>query len=162
MKYFQLIQLEIRSLGHLRTGRGSNRRPEEEETQQELLPRQEEEEEEEETHQDLLPQQESRTSRHKQFIGLFQKVTRVHSMIEMFRSWPRICCWRIVHRQQLCDKSDGRECAGPAPGQNPDADADLLLNMLLPVVLTNSSPSSPDLPIAEICPCYPGQAVRSC
>ena len=110
---------------------------EEEETQQELLPRQEEEEEEEETHQDLLPQQESRTSRHKQFIGFFQKVTRVHSMIEMFRSWPRICCWRIVHRQQLCDKSVPRECAGPAPGQNSDADADLLLNMLLQVVLTS-------------------------
>ena len=110
---------------------------EKEETHQELLPRQEEEEEEEETHQDLLPQQESWTSRHKQFIGLFQKVTRVYSKLEMFRSWPLICCWRIVHSQQLCDKSVACECAGPAPGQNSDADADLFLNMLLQVVLTD-------------------------
>ena len=93
--------------------------------------------EEEETYQELLPQQEFLTSRHKKSIGLFQKVMRVQSMLEMFRSWPRICCWRIVHRQQLCDKTDGRECAGPAPGQNSDADADLLLNMLLQVVLTS-------------------------
>ena len=37
--------------------------------------------EEEETYQELLPQQESWTSRHKQSIGLFQKVIRVHSML---------------------------------------------------------------------------------
>ena len=39
--------------------------------------------EEEETYHELLPQQESWTSRHKQSIGLFQKVMRVHSKIDI-------------------------------------------------------------------------------
>ena len=118
-------------------------------------------EDREETYQELLPQEESWTSRHKQFIGLFQKFTRVHSMLEMFRSWPRICCWRIVHRQQLCDKSDGRECAGPAPGQNPDADADLLLNMLLQVISTYPN-TSMTLHSPDLCPRYPGPLGCGC
>ena len=117
--------------------------------------------EEEETYQELLPQQESWTSRHKQSIGLFHKVMIVQSMLELFRSWPRICLWRIVHRQQLSDKSVPRECAGPAPGQNSDADADLFLNMLLQVVLTDPNISM-TLYFPDLCPRYPGPLGCGC
>ena len=53
--------------------------------------------------------------------------------INNFRSKSCFYIWGNLHCQQLLHQSVPCKCAGPAPGQNTDADADLLLNLLLQV-----------------------------